>query len=112
MDPEVEAHAEVENEETERSQLAVVHGAGLCAYSQAAISRLRWTLSKTECFSRLAGRATCAPWIEEPRCDARAHVPEPLVTVGVYATGDRGLDETERTSHKLVSTPGREILSP
>ena len=108
LDPEIEAQAEIEAEETERKQLAEFHGAGIYAFSYGWYLESPVDVERDMTLIKGGKAADVTARIEQHRAGARAHIPEPLVTIRVYATGDLDLDRTERTFHRLLSTAGHD----
>lgn len=105
--PEAEADAEVEAGHAEDVELRKLRGVpGIYAFSYG------WYLERPldpEGGSTLikVGKAEdVARRIEQHRHGARAHIPEPLVVIRVYAVGDRDLSRTEEDFHRLASTAG------
>lgn len=107
LDPVDEALAEVEEEEREEVELdALVSVAGIYAFSYG------WYLDnplgdENDRTLIKVGRARdVAARIRQHRVGARTHIPEPLVTVRVFGTGDRDVEKVERAFQRLLKSAG------
>ncbi|MGF0117439.1 GIY-YIG nuclease family protein [Promicromonospora sp. Marseille-Q5078] len=107
VDPEQEARAEIEAERTEQNQIGALHGlAGIYAFSYGWYLESPLDPDGDNTLIKVGKAEDVARRIEDHRRGARAHIPEPLVTIRVYAAGTRDLDNTERDFHRLLSTAG------
>lgn len=107
VDPEQEARAEIEAERSEQSQITSLRGlAGIYAFSYGWYLESPLDPDGDNTLIKVGKARDVAGRIEEHRRGARAHIPEPLITVRVYAVGARDLDETERDFHRLLNTAG------
>ncbi|MFI2294472.1 GIY-YIG nuclease family protein [Isoptericola sp. NPDC019571] len=105
VDPEQEARAEIEAERSEKDQVAALRGvAGIYAFSYGWYLESPLDPDGDNTLIKVGKARDVAGRIEEHRRGARAHIPEPLITVRVYAVGDRDLDRAERDFHRLLST--------
>lgn len=107
VDPADEARQEKQQEAEEEQELGQLRGhAGIYAFSYG------WyldnpMLSENDRTLIKVGRAVDVhKRLADHRRGARAHIPEPLVTIRVYSTGDGDLVQIERSFHKLLETAG------
>ncbi|MFC8596831.1 GIY-YIG nuclease family protein [Isoptericola sp. NPDC057191] len=107
VDPEQEARAELEAERFEQDQISGLHGlAGIYAFSYGWYLESPLDPDGDNTLIKVGKAEDVARRIEDHRRGARAHIPEPLITVRVYEAGARDLDKTERDFHRLLSTAG------
>lgn len=110
LDPDQEAQAEAEAEDSEQQQItgSLQGVAGIYAFSYG--HYLAHPLQEdNDNFLIKVGRSDdVAQRIEQHRSGARAHIPEPLVTVRVYATLDADLIEVEKTFQRLLRSAGHD----
>ena len=105
--PEAEARAEVEAVHAERSQIRTLLGVpGIYAFSYGWYLESPLDPDGGNTLIKVGMADDVARRIEEHRRGARAHIPEPLVTIRVYAVGDRDLAKTEANFHQLLRTAG------
>lgn len=108
LDPEVEVRAEIEAELEEQTQVSALNLPGIYAFSYG------WYLERPldpdgdNTLIKVGKAENIALRIAQHRHGARAHIPEPLVTIRVFATGERDLNQVERTFHRLLSTAGHD----
>ncbi|GAA1740488.1 hypothetical protein GCM10009809_40000 [Isoptericola hypogeus] len=106
VDPELEAREDLEAERTEQNQIGGLRGlAGIYAFSYGWYLESPLDPEGDNTLIKVGKARDVAGRIEEHRRGARAHIPEPLVTIRVYV-GARDLDKTERDFHRLLSTAG------
>ncbi|NIL81098.1 GIY-YIG nuclease family protein [Rhodococcoides kroppenstedtii] len=107
LDPVMEAQADAEAKRAEVLQVESLKGlAGIYAFSYG------WYIEKPvgddeiNTLIKVGRSIDVAARINEHRRGARAHIPEPLVSLRVYATDQLKLSDVERTFHRLLSTAG------
>ncbi|QAY69559.1 GIY-YIG nuclease family protein [Xylanimonas protaetiae] len=106
VDVEEAAEASAAAESIEKRELAAIHTAGIYAFSYG------WYLESPidpeggNTLIKVGKAEDVASRLDQHRQGARAHIPEPLVTIRVYETGSRDLDRTERDFHRLLGTAG------
>lgn len=107
LDPGIEAIAEAEAEHEEQAELGALRGVtGIYAFSYGWYLEMpvdpegENTLIKVGRAQDVFGR------IEQHRSGARAHIPEPLITIRVFDTEGRDVAAVERTFQGLLQTAG------
>lgn len=107
LDPVAEAQAEVEDEEREEGQIDELVGvAGIYAFSYGWYLDNPLSEENDRTLIKVGRARDIAARIRQHRAGARTHIPEPLVTVRVFGTGDRDVEQVERLFQRLLKTAG------
>lgn len=107
LDPSVEAKAEAEAEQDERTELDTLRGVtGIYAFSYGWYLETPVDPDGENTLIKVGRSQDVVERIEQHRKGARAHIPEPLVTIRVYATEDVDVAAVERTFQGLLQTAG------
>ncbi|WP_179275449.1 GIY-YIG nuclease family protein [Rhodococcoides fascians] len=107
LDPEDEAQAEAQAEDNEQKELgALLEVPGIYAFSYGWYLERPLDAQSENTLIKVGRAKDVARRIEDHRRGARAHIPEPLVTIRAYATDDRDLEWVEKTFQRLLETAG------
>lgn len=107
LDPVAEAQAEVEDEEREEGQIDELVGvAGIYAFSYGWYLDHPLSDDNDRTLIKVGRARDIAARIRQHRAGARTHIPEPLVTVRVFGTGDRDVEQVERSFQRLLKAAG------
>lgn len=107
LDPAEEAKAEVEDEEREEGQLDELAGiTGIYAFSYGWYLDNPLSDDNDRTLIKVGRALDVAQRIQTHRSGARTHIPEPLVTVRVFATGERDVEKVERAFQRLLKSAG------
>lgn len=107
IDPSVEAKAEADAEDDEQSKLDALRGTtGIYAFSYGWYLETPVDPDGENTLIKVGRSQDVVERIEQHRRGARAHIPEPLVTVRVYATGAHDVVAVERSFQGLLQAAG------
>lgn len=107
LDPDDEAQAEAQAEDNEQKELgALLEVPGIYAFSYGWYLERPLDAESENTLIKVGRAKDVARRIEDHRRGARAHIPEPLVTIRAYATDERDLEWVERTFQRLLETAG------
>lgn len=107
LDPEDEAQAEAQAEDNEQKELrALLEVPGIYAFSYGWYLERPLDAESENTLIKVGRAKDVARRIEEHRRGARAHIPEPLVTIRAYAAENLDLEGVERTFQRLLETAG------
>lgn len=107
LDPGLEAMAEAEAEHEEQAELETLRGVtGIYAFSYGWYLEMPVDPEGENTLIKIGRAQDVVGRIEQHRSGARAHIPEPLVTIRVFATEGRDVAAVERTFQGLLQTAG------
>ncbi|MBB1026073.1 MULTISPECIES: GIY-YIG nuclease family protein [unclassified Dietzia] len=107
LDPAEEAQAEAEDEQREEGQLDELAGVtGIYAFSYGWYLDNPLSDENDRTLIKVGRARDVAARIRQHRAGARTHIPEPLVTVRVFGTGDRDVEKVERSFQRLLKSAG------
>lgn len=107
LDPDEEARADAEAEEQEQSQIDGLDGVtGIYAFSYGWYLDNPLSEENDRTLIKVGRAKDVAARIRQHRTGARTHIPEPLITVRVFGTGDRDVDKVERAFQRLLKAAG------